>query len=40
MDALANEWDAIELAEWGLQLPQEPEEKEEKDTCPTCGKSV
>lgn len=39
-EMLANEWDAVELAEWGLQLPTEPEEKEEKDTCPTCGKSV
>ena len=39
-EMLANEWDAVELGEWGLHLPEPPEEKEEKDTCPTCGKSV
>jgi len=40
MDTLANEWDAVELAEWGLHLPEPQEEKQEKESCPTCGKSV
>lgn len=38
-EMLANEWDAVELAEWGLHFP-EKEEKEEKESCPTCGKSI
>ena len=41
MDILANEWDATELNEWGLNVwdPQEePEEKEEKVKCELCGK--
>jgi ParB-like chromosome segregation protein Spo0J len=41
MDILANEWDATELNEWGLNVwdPQEEEqEKEEKVKCELCGK--
>jgi len=42
MDILANEWDATELNEWGLNVwdPQEEEneEKEEKPKCELCGK--
>jgi ParB-like chromosome segregation protein Spo0J len=40
-DILANEWDATELNEWGLNVwdPQEEkEEKEEKVKCDLCGK--
>lgn len=41
-DVLANEWDATELNEWGLNVwdPQEEEkeEKEEKPKCELCGK--
>lgn len=41
-DILANEWDATELNEWGLNVwdPQEEEkeEKEEKPKCELCGK--
>jgi len=40
-DVLANEWDATELNEWGLNVwdPQEEEqEKEEKPKCEFCGK--
>ena len=41
MDILANEWDATELNDWGLNVwdPQEEEqEKEEKVKCELCGK--
>ena len=41
MDILANEWDATELNDWGLNVwdPQEEEqEKEEKPKCELCGK--
>tara|TARA_B100000497_G_scaffold103483_1_gene118572 strand:+ start:119 stop:610 length:492 start_codon:yes stop_codon:yes gene_type:complete len=40
-DILANEWDAAELDEWGLdvwQPEEELEEKEEKVKCELCGK--
>ena len=40
-DILANEWDATQLEEWGLDVwtPEEdPEEKEEKVKCDLCGK--
>ena len=41
-DILANEWDATELNDWGLNVwdPQEEEEqeKEEKPKCELCGK--
>ncbi len=40
-DVLANEWDATELNQWGLNVwdPQEEEqEKEEKPKCELCGK--
>ena len=41
-DILANEWDATQLNEWGLNVwdPQEEEkeEKEEKPKCELCGK--
>ena len=41
-DILANEWDATELNQWGLNVwdPQEEEkeEKEEKPKCELCGK--
>jgi hypothetical protein len=46
-DLLANQFDAAELNEWGLEVPEDKEEKEEdtdsedKDekmtTCPECG---
>ena len=29
-DVLANEWDDVQLAEWGMNLPQ-PEDTEEKE---------
>ena len=29
-DALANEWDDVELTEWGMNLPQ-PDDMEEKE---------
>jgi hypothetical protein len=41
LDILANEWDATELNDWGLNVwdPQEEEkEKEEKPKCELCGK--
>jgi len=40
MDILANEWDATELNDWGLNVwdPQEEQEKEEKPKCELCGK--
>jgi ParB-like chromosome segregation protein Spo0J len=40
-DILANEWDATQLEEWGLdvwQPEEESEEKEEKVKCELCGK--
>lgn len=40
-DILANEWDSLELDEWGLdvwQPEEETEEKEEKVKCELCGK--
>ena len=40
-DILANEWDATQLEEWGLDVwtpEEESEEKEEKVKCELCGK--
>ena len=47
-DILANEWDVVELNDWGLDLPEfEPnnidvneaiEVSDEGDKCPECGK--
>ena len=40
-DILANEWDSLELDDWGLdvwQPEEETEEKEEKVKCELCGK--
>ena len=40
-DALANEWDATELNEWGLDVwnpEEEKEQPEEKLKCELCGK--
>ena len=40
-DILANEWDATQLEEWGLDVwnpTEEVEEKEEKVKCDLCGK--
>lgn len=43
-DILANEWDEVELKEWGLEVWQPEEEidkeeaKEERITCELCGK--
>lgn len=38
-EELANSWDAVELIEWGMTLPEiKDEEKPEKEMCPTCGK--
>lgn len=49
-DILANEWDSVELEDWGLDVWQneddliaheeeeETKEKEEKKVCPLCGK--
>jgi ParB-like chromosome segregation protein Spo0J len=42
-EQLANEWDAIELQNWGLDVPIWNEDKEEDNTkgngtiCPSCG---
>ena len=37
---LANEWEADELLDWGVDIPEpkEQEEKEEKQKCYCCGK--
>lgn len=46
-EGLANEWDAGELEEWGVEILNEKEEKGQKDntktecdTCPTCGQDI
>ena len=50
-DILANEWDGVELEEWGLDLPFDTDfspEKEEAEegtakgvkTCPNCGQEI
>ena len=36
-DALANEWDDVQLAEWGMNLPQ-PDDAEEKEEAKQEGK--
>lgn len=38
-EILANEWDAAELSDWGLDIP-EAKETEESESCPTCGKTL
>jgi len=38
-DELANNWDAANLSDWGVDIPTEKETKlEMKECCPTCGK--
>ncbi len=46
-EMLANEWDSVELAEWGLdgfpfEIEEESNEKEDKqiETCEKCGKEI
>jgi hypothetical protein len=48
-DMLANDWDIVELVEWGMEIPslgiEEVEEdedntKSEKSKCPTCGQGI
>jgi len=38
-DELANNWDAANLSDWGVDIPTEKDtELEMKECCPTCGK--
>ena len=49
-EMLANDWDIVELVEWGMEIPSldiESEQEEEQDntkstqsTCPTCGQGI
>ena len=46
-DILANEWNSVELEDWGLEgfpfeIEEEPKEQEDKqiETCEKCGKSI
>jgi len=46
-DLLANDWDSVELEEWGLdgfpfEIEEESNEKEDKqiETCEKCGKEI
>jgi len=46
-EMLANEWDSVELEDWGLEgfpfeIEEEPKEQEDKqiETCEKCGKAI
>jgi ParB-like chromosome segregation protein Spo0J len=42
-DLLANDWEALDLQEWGLDVwtPEENErEEQEKQTCDQCGRQL